>query len=437
MSFRSFLATCLSLGLCLSNLGAQPLTRDAKISVINHLSQSLLDNYVFADTARLMKVALQKNLSAGLYDSITNPAAFAQKLTRDLRSVYKDLHLGVRFDPQQEKNLLDTSRVNEAADRARNLARQKAQNFGFNKVEILNGNIGYVRFDRFASPNEEARATVGNVFGFLKNTTALIFDVRDNGGGDPEMVRYICNYLFDKPTHINDLYERRKNSTQAFWTEQVKGSETFSKLPVYVLTSDHTFSGAEEFAYDIKCQQRGEIIGETTGGGAHPVQPQPITNGFVGFIPFARAINPITKTNWEAVGVKPDLAVASDKALDEAMLACYDKQLATTSDSNKIKPVQWSRNILYAKIHPYYVDTVNLKSYVGKYGDGRFEYRDGGLYFTGRSGRVSRLVALSERTFKPQDIDYFKLEFKQDAAGKVIKVLFTFDDGYTELHMRE
>jgi|WetSurSiteA1Bulk_404760.scaffolds.fasta_scaffold08057_2 retinol-binding protein 3 len=308
-----------------SNLNAQnQLTKAVKTEVVNNLAKSLIDNYIFADKARNMKNLIQKNLATGLYDNIKNPYEFSEKLTKDLRSVCNDLHLSVRFNPGQEKSLSDAS-DKSAYKQTQAIEEAKKQNFGFKKVEILNDNIGYVYFDSFYDLNEMAKITVDRVFTYLKRSDALIIDLRNNGGGSPDMVKYICSFFFNKPTHINDLYERRTNKTQSYWTVPVKDSEYFSNIPVYVLISRNTFSAAEEFAYDLQVLHRAQLIGETTGGGAHPVSLQLITHGFIGFIPYARAVNPVTKTNWEAVGVKPDVKVASNNAIDTARIMALEK----------------------------------------------------------------------------------------------------------------
>jgi hypothetical protein len=210
----------------------------------------------------------------------------------------------------------------------------------------------------------------------------------------------------------------------------VKGSEFFSRIPVYVLISNRTFSAAEEFAYDLQVLHRAQLIGETTGGGAHPVSPQLLTNGFIGFIPYARAVNPVTKTNWEGAGVMPDVKVAPDNALDEAVLAYYDFEIASLKDSNKLKTIRWSRLMLNAKIHPFNVDTLTLISYTGKFGNETFTYNNGMLYMKAKNGKTSRLVALSQTTFKPEEIDHFKLKFIKNTAGQIIEVLVTYKDGY-------
>lgn len=412
------------------------LTKSVKAEVVNNLEKSLLENYISADNAQNMKNLIKRNLAKGLYDNITYPEEFAYNLTKDLRSVYNDLHLSVSFNPRLEKNLLETS-TNRTSKQTKAIEEARRQNFGFKKAEIINGNIGYMYFDGFYDLNENSKSKVESVFTSLKGSEALIIDLRNNGGGSPDMVKYICSFLFNKPTHINDLYERRTNKTQSYWTEPVKGSRFFSNIPIYVLISNRTFSAAEEFAYDLQVLHRALLIGETTGGGAHPVSPQLITNGFIGFIPYARAVNPVTKTNWEAVGVKPDVKVDPNIALDAAVLAYYDFEIASLKDTNKLKTIKWSRTMLNAKIHPYNVDTLMLKSYTGKFGNETFTYNNGALYMKAKNGKTSRLVALSQATFKPEEIDHFKLEFIKNITGQIIEVLVTFNDEYSIIVKKE
>lgn len=161
-------------------------------------------------------------------------------------------------------------------------------------------------------------ATVAAAMGFVAHTDALILDLRDNGGGQPAMVSLIASYLFDKPTHLNDLYDRHENSTTQYWTLAWVPGERMPTQPVFVLTSHRTFSGGEEFTYDLKTQKRATIVGETTGGGEHPVAGHPAADYFMIGVPFATAINPITKTSWEGTGVEPDVKVAADDALTTA-----------------------------------------------------------------------------------------------------------------------
>jgi C-terminal processing protease CtpA/Prc len=153
---------------------------------------------------------------------------------------------------------------------------------------------------------------------FLSHVDAIIFDLRENGGGDPRMVAMISSYLFDKPTHLNDLYNRKEDFTTQYWTLPYVPGTTLADKPAFVLTSKSTFSGAEEFTYNLKNLKRATIVGETTGGGAHPVAGHRIDDHFMIGVPYARAVNPISRTNWEGTGVEPDVAVKAADALEKA-----------------------------------------------------------------------------------------------------------------------
>jgi predicted negative regulator of RcsB-dependent stress response len=154
---------------------------------------------------------------------------------------------------------------------------------------------------------------------FLATADALIIDLRHNGGGNPDLIQYLCSYLFEKPTHINSLYYRAANQTTDFITFEKVDGKKMHDIPLFLLTSAQTFSGGEEFAYDIQTQKRGTLIGEVTGGGANPGGMFPVTGALAIFIPTGRAINPVTKTNWEGVGVVPEIKCSADQALETAL----------------------------------------------------------------------------------------------------------------------
>ena len=176
----------------------------------------------------------------------------------------------------------------------------------------------------FADP-DVCGSTAIAAMNFLANVDAIIIDLRENGGGDPKMIALVSTYLFSKPTHLNDLWERKGSITQQYWTlPYVPGKRLDDKL-AYVLTSKRTFSGAEEFSYNLKTLKRATIVGETSGGGAHPVSGYRIDDRFMIGVPFARAINPITHTNWEGTGVEPDVKVSAADALSTAQKLASEK----------------------------------------------------------------------------------------------------------------
>ena len=294
--------------------------------VIEGAITKLDETYVFPEIAKRMADSIRARQKRGEYNAVTNGATFARLLTDDFQSVSHDRHLRVNFSPRR---LPDGGPATPTPDMLAQMRKQMDRiNCGFVKVEQLEGNIGYVKFNMFADP-EFCGPTATAAMNFVANTDALIVDLRDNGGGDPRMVAFICSYLFSDRTHLNDLWTRKTNSTEEFWTKDVPGKKLGGTKPVYVLTSKRTFSGAEEFTYNLKNLKRATIVGETTGGGAHPVNGQRIDEHFVIGVPFARAINPISKTNWEGTGVEPDVKVPASEALSTAQKLAAEKKPAT------------------------------------------------------------------------------------------------------------
>jgi hypothetical protein len=272
--------------------------------------------YVFPEVAKRVGDSLRARHARGAYDSYDNGLSFSTKLTNELRELGHDKHLrmnySVRARPAQPSSTLAPPSPDEVAQMRRQM---EEVNCGFVKVEQLPGNVGYLRFDMFADV-DICGPTAAAAMNFLANTRALIVDLRDNGGGSPAMVAYVSSYLFSQRTHLNDLWKRTTGKTEEFWTrDDVPGRRFGGEKPVYVLTSARTFSGAEEFSYNLKNLKRATIVGETTGGGAHPVQGRRIDEHFMIGVPSARAVNPITHTNWEGVGVEPDVKVPAGEAL--------------------------------------------------------------------------------------------------------------------------
>jgi C-terminal processing protease CtpA/Prc len=316
---------------------AQPeqpdLTIDAatRTQVIDGILKRLNDSYVFPEVAKKMEQSIRERVEKKEYDQITSSKELAKKLTDDLQAVSKDKHLRVRYSHQAipERGPRREPTAEEREQRKRDLT---WMNHGFGKVERLRGNIGYLEFFNFA--DEELGAdTVAAAMNFLNGTDALIIDMRSNGGGNPAMVALVCSYLFGpEPVHLNDLYWREGNRTDEFWTKKEVAGRRYLNKDVYVLTSKRTFSGAEEFTYNLKNLKRATIIGETTGGGAHPGGGFRISEHFGMFVPTGRAISPITKTNWEGTGVTPDVAVPADQALLVARLMALKKSVTTLAN---------------------------------------------------------------------------------------------------------
>jgi C-terminal processing protease CtpA/Prc len=297
-----------------------------RTQVIDTILKRLNDSYVFPEVAKKMEQSIRERVSKQEYDQITSAKQFATKLTTDLQAVSNDKHLRVRYSYQAIPER-GPQREPSAAEREQRLRELTWMNHGFAKVERLPGNIGYLEFYNFMDEALGAD-TVAAAMNFINGTDALIIDMRQNGGGNPAMVALVCSYLFGpEPVHLNDLYWREGNRTDEFWTRKEVSGKRYLNKDVYVLTSKRTFSGAEEFTYNLKNLKRATIIGETTGGGAHPGGGFRISEHFGMFVPTGRAISPITKTNWEGTGVTPDVAVPADQALHVARITALKKSL--------------------------------------------------------------------------------------------------------------
>jgi hypothetical protein len=304
-------------GAILENVTMDPAQRK---KVIDGVSGDLKEYYVDPALAQQMADAVNLHASKGDYDAISDGDAFATKLTQDLQDVSHDKHLRVDFSPFK----MPPRKEPTPEDEARFHQQMEHSNCAFNKVEILANNIGYIKFDGFMDASF-CGPTVVAAMGFVAHTDAVIFDLRQNGGGQPAMVTLIASYLFDKPTHLIDIYNRKEDSTTQNWTLSYLPGPRLTKQPAFVLTSKRTFSGAEEFAFDLKNQKRATIVGETTGGGAHPVSGHAVADYFTVGVPFAKSLDPVTKTNWERIGVEPDVKVPAPDALATAEKLAIEK----------------------------------------------------------------------------------------------------------------
>lgn len=302
-----------------------PLSAAQKRAVVEGLAAKLLKYYVFPDVARKTGDALKEKLRNGGYDGAGTRREFMDRLSEDLRTFGNDRHFRVRYDPEYKEDE-DEDRPPSAEERQRMRTMAAKRGFGLAKAEILPGNIGLLDLRGFG-PAEFVGPALGAAMAMLNGTDAFILDLRQNGGGSPETVAYLCSYFFDEgdSRHLNDIYDRPKDRTRQYWTVAVPGPRYGGTKPVWVLTSGRTFSGGEECAYDFQTQKRAVLVGETTGGGANPGGGVTLGEGFIAFVPTGRAINPVTKTNWEHVGVKPDLAVPAADALRVAHAAALRK----------------------------------------------------------------------------------------------------------------
>ena len=288
-------------------------------------------SYVFPGLAEQAAVAIEAKLAAGEYDGL-DEEALAERLTSDLDGVCDDKHLRVRTMPPRPARPKrgERSGPGPAHPPAGAGPGVRPRNYGIYRAERLEGNVGYLDVRGVPGP-EEAGPVIAAAMELIAGTYALIIDLRRNGGGSPHAVVLWCSYFFpDGGTHLNDIFHADTGETRQFWSLAYLPGSRYLDRPVYMLTSSETFSGGEDFAYTLQAQGRAEVVGESTGGGAHPTRMIPISATMGISVPFARSVNPVTGTNWQGTGVIPDTEVPAADAYDVAYRKALQHVLSVT-----------------------------------------------------------------------------------------------------------
>ena len=413
------------------------LDKNAKEQTIEKIQKLLNDNYVFPETAKKMSEYLGSNFSSGKYNNTDDAILFAEMLTADMQFISKDKHLRVTFNPEESKAILNSMETGSNAEELMWNDKMKKENYGFFKAERLQGNIGYVDFRTNYAGLDFTKETIKAAMGFLSNSDAIIFDLRKNGGAHPECIQLLCSYFFnDEPVHLDDLYYRIDDKTVEYWTLKKIDGKRMPDVPLYILTSNYTFSGAEEFAYNLKNLKRAKIIGETTGGGANPGTFMYINDNYTIFIPSGRAINPVTKTNWEGVGVLPDINVKSEHALEQAHISALEDLSGKVKDKELINKYNWIIGSLKAALSKPETDENTLKYFAGIYNDRIISFENGKLFYQ-RSGRQKfEMIPMTEDTFMLKDLEFFRIQFAKDSSGNVTELIGLYDDGHKDISAR-
>ncbi|MBD3347928.1 MAG: hypothetical protein GF400_01880 [Candidatus Eisenbacteria bacterium] len=407
-------------------------TPDLREAIVDSVTATLNESYVFEDVALDMEERLRSRLEAGDYDEHDTVAGFARALAQDLRDVSGDRHLGLRYMSDDMMAEFMDDEDDPELERQREHDRLVKENFYFRKAEILEGNVGYLRFDQFPRASL-AGPTATAAVNFVAHTDALVIDLRHNGGGSPSLIQYIMAYLLDEPTHLNSFHTRQGDSIQQFWSAPYVPGPTMEDVDLYVLTSSNTFSGAEEFTYNVKNLERGTIVGETTGGGAHPLSFKVFPSLNVGLaVPYARAVNPVSGTNWEGTGITPDIEVPAVDALERAYLEALTAILEDKDDEEERFSIQWVIDGLETKLEPVEVSESKLDSYAGQYGPRRLWVDGGQLLYQREDGPVMAAMPMSQTLFRFEGLDYFRLEVVTDGSGVPVKLVGHYESGHMD-----
>lgn len=277
--------------------------------MLSEIQDLVRSRYVFPDVAAEIAVALDAVVLTG-----TDEAADAVTLSAALQSVNGDRHLRVQHCPGGVP-----SQVDEESVRAWFAQVVRDEGPGITEVRRLGGRAGLVALGAIIPPPEHVGPAAAAAFTLLAGLERLVLDLRGCLGGVPESVALLVSHLAgDEPVHLQDLVARDGTVVRSCTTPSVT-PKVPADVAVDVLTSARTFSGGEELAYDLQALGRARVVGEITGGGAHPREAFDLTAHLQLHVPTAVPVNAVTGTNWEGVGVLPDLACPASRALDVAL----------------------------------------------------------------------------------------------------------------------
>jgi hypothetical protein len=406
-----------------------PLTAAVRRAVVDTLGARLRRHYVDADTAVLIANRLHERLSAGAYDTIASPGRFAEALTVDMRAVNGDRHLNVTYNPAspgarpgpqglQMPAVLPTPVVpTSPPPSSPGVDAQRRTNYGLARVDILPGNVGYIDIRGFSGAQMVVGA-IKSALEYLQGTDAIVFDLRKNGGGSPFSVNTIISHFTTADT-IPSLTVRNRSANQTFtrYTFATVPGPRRPTVPLYVLTSGATASAGEDFTFVLKNMKRATIVGGTTAGAGHNNAVLDLGEGFNASVSFTRVTDPKTGTEWERVGVTPDVPVDPARALDVAHALALKTIAENEKDARWRRILDLTREGIEAQGSARAVPAATLGVYTGEYETGRTVTVDNGrLMYSARPGLPPEpLIALTDSTFA---LGAARFSFERAASGK-------------------
>ena len=390
-----------------------------KRQAIAELAALLRARYAVAATAEKAATHLERQLAAGTYDSIATAGSFASAITADLRRVTGDRHLdfGVVTRPAAT-----TAVRSPDAERTARLVEIRRGNYGLPRTEVLPGNVGYLEVRRFQSP-DLAGDTISAAVQFLANADAVIIDLRNCHGGSPYAMPIFAGYFVASPVHLFDMEFRGDDYTDHYWTSPWLPGKRLAGVPLYILTSPYTFSGAEGLAYRFQILKRATIIGETTAGGANAGGLLDVAPFFRIWMPMGRPVDRDTSGNWEGTGVTPDIRVAASDALAIAHGEALKALRAKAVTEEEKRAIDWALTCAAARHHPPTLSQRDHERLAGSYGEGRVWFEGGQLRFQFGTDTPYLLTAISATLFTADTDDPIRLEFLD---GDVL--IFTDED---------
>jgi hypothetical protein len=363
---------------------------------------------------------LRQRRGNGDYDDVGTLSEFTKRLTQEMRAITDDLHVLILPYEELPAYRFENKLVGTPED-----------NFGFQRVELLPGNIGYLHLTKFYHVREAGPTAVA-AMNFLAHCDALIIDLRLNGGGDTTMADLISSYFFEEPQLLNRVCTRKDGQGEQVWTQSYVPGPLLTEAPIYILLSEHSLSCAESFAYQLQQLGRGTVVGQRAKGRGHAVTYLSFPEAWINIrVPYARDINPVTGTSVQGTGVLPDVPTSFDDAFAVANREALAVLLAKEADDAKRYRLQWALDEYSTALDPIAVDIAELPPYAGEYGIRSIVLSCGELYYR-RPGRAFRALLpmggdlftiRSERSYSS-----YRMQVVRNDEDSIVGFRFSGDD---------
>lgn len=358
------------------------LTRKDRLQILSDVAEVIETRYLDPAHGRDIAAGLRSPASRSRL-RYASPMTFAREASSLLFEISGDRHLSLKWAPVMP----------EASD----ASSDKPRDLGVRAVQFLDGNIGLLKLDGFHD-NPAARESMVAAMLVLRSSDALILDFRDNRGGASDAVRLLQSCFFAEPTLVM-YYEDTPGMRKPSLTERAPGNLDCRGKPLYILTSSRTASAAEDFIYTADLLGLGTTLGQTTAGAAHFIEHKNIAPGFRLAVSVGRPVHPETGTNWEGIGIHPDIEMPEESALDRAQLEALTSLHHKASGRRK-NQLAYQLHRTRALLEPVHLSNGDLKAFVGRYGSIRITLTTDGLLFGDPTGTKSLLAPLGSTVFQ-------------------------------------
>jgi len=425
---KLFIGVAMSALIFSGNLFAQndtrnePITGEQKLVLINTAIALLKENYIFPERIPKIESVIKKKYDNNEYAAFNTLFDFLEVLNKDLESSGNDHHLDIFYGPAYVSKIkAENNTSGNSGIPAGFVNMIKYENFFLKKIERLDGNIGYFKFNKFEEL-QFSKEAIASAMNFISNSSAIILDLRQNGGGSAETVHFLMNYFLPDSTKLGEFKLRIHNEVIELWTTKDPVIKKIPRnIPLYIIVSKNTSSAAESLAYGLQQFKRATVVGEQTHGEGNPGMRFIINDKLYMMIPTAINVNAITGTNWEGVGVTPDIKTDAADAYARAIVElCHVLSKTGTNDI-----YNWILPEYEAQLHPEVPSVEFINLIVGSYGeDKKVSLENGSLYYTSATSK-RKMIYMGNQMFLIDGRNDYRMRFpKENKAIGYVEIVW-------------